>query len=104
MAILYELAVGDYAPLSSGIFGLVGSVVLAIPALSTADSRKTLIRLQHLQISLRNPDALKDQAESLLGRALREVDRERRMLLIGLALLAVSFAQLVAHAIAAPAA
>ncbi|WP_048648635.1 hypothetical protein [Nitratireductor soli] len=99
MSLLGELLVGQYAPAISGVLGLGGSVALAIPTLSSTDSRRTLVRLQRLQVTVTDPKAFDAQAKPLLDRALAEIESERRWFRRGLGLLALSFAQLVAHAL-----
>lgn len=100
MSLLGEILVGQYAPAVSAVLGLAGSVALAIPTLSSSDSRRTLVRLQRLQVAVKDPAAFNNQAKPLLDRALSEIESERRWFRRGLGLLALSFFLLVAHSLA----
>lgn len=98
MAFLYDILIGAYAPVLSGFLGLLGSVSLAVPTLSSADSRRTLVRFQSLQVELEDPTTFNEQALPLLDQALHEIDVERRWFRWGLLLLGLSFVQMAVHA------
>lgn len=96
---LQMLFSGSGAALISGLLGFFGSVALAVPAISSVDSRRTLLQLQRLQLELKVPSAFDQQAKPLLKRALREIATERRWYRTGFALLGLSFALTVAKAL-----
>ncbi|MCC5778546.1 hypothetical protein H7H48_05745 [Nitratireductor sp. B36] len=96
----WDLAVGQFAPIISGILGLTGSALLVLPSIMSSDSRMTMLQLQRLQTSRTQPNAYQKQMKQLLDRALKEMGFERRCLRVGLLLLCVSFLMLALHGVA----
>ncbi|WP_367715821.1 hypothetical protein AB2N04_17200 [Nitratireductor sp. GISD-1A_MAKvit] len=97
---IWYLVAGQFAPVLSGILGLIGSAVLVLPSVVTTDSRTTMLQLQRLQASSTKPNAFQKQMKQLLDRALKEMVFERRCQRVGLLLLSLSFLLLAVHGFA----
>lgn len=97
---IWSLVTGPFPTILSGILGLIGSAVLALPSVLTTNSRTTMLQLQRLQTSSTKPDAFQKQMKQLLDRALKEMVFERRCQRLGLLLLSLSFLLLAVHGFA----
>jgi hypothetical protein len=86
-----DLAAFDWLMLASGVAGFIAALLLATPGLRSLDSRATLVKLAELKVTITNQSLLVEQEKALLQKALRELAEERRYVLAGLALLALSF-------------
>ncbi|MEW6631008.1 MAG: hypothetical protein AB1440_09090 [Pseudomonadota bacterium] len=86
--------------LGGGVCGFVAAILMAAPAFLSIDSRGTLIKLAKLKLTMENQTLLAKQETTLLQKALKELEQERRYLRQGLALLAISFALTIAGTLA----
>lgn len=92
MTLLADLTSAHLLMISSGLLGIGSTLLLAMPALLSIDSRATLVKLSHLKLVMTRPEVLDQQEMELLTRALRELAQERFYLRSGLLLLGLSFA------------
>jgi hypothetical protein len=87
---IFDFFVGRHAGITSGAFGIVGSVALAIPPIESLKLRTVLLQL--FSISDEVPkEAVKEAKNPLLMEAQDLLARERRFNIAGAGLLVAAF-------------
>ena len=99
MAMLWDLFVGAYAPVLSGVCGLVGSACLAIPPIRSWGLRNAALTFQKLTGSRLFDRAAQRGQRVATGKLRQELKLERIFNFAGAASLFAAFLLLILHAL-----
>jgi hypothetical protein len=97
-SLLFKIFIGEYSGISAGVFGILGSLALAMPPIQTAKLRETLLQLEDIADSLAG-DAVRAARRRLTKEARGFLGAEKRWNLIGAGLLVFAFAILCANSV-----
>jgi hypothetical protein len=87
---IFDIIVGRHAGITSGVFGILGSVALAIPPIESLKLRTVLLKLFSISDELPK-EAVKAAKDPLLQEAQYLLARERRFNIVGAGLLVAAF-------------
>lgn len=98
MALVFDIFVGRYAPLVSGVCGLCGSLALAWAPIATARLREVFLQFGEIDSKV-DPKARDDARGALTREARQLLAVEKRINLAGAVFLVAAFAILIANSI-----
>jgi hypothetical protein len=96
---VFDILVGKHAPLLASVFGLLGSICLAIPPIKSWGIRKAALTFDKLKNSRLFGTAAKRGRSVANGNLSSELNSERGFNLAGAAFLFLSFLLLILHAL-----
>jgi hypothetical protein len=93
---LFDVFVGQYAPILSGALGISGSIALAVPPISSGDLRLVQLQLDEIEGKI-PPISHRDVKREVVREARKLLTREKYWNFVGAALLFLAFAVLLAN-------
>lgn len=96
---MFDVFIGQHAPILSGLLGLVGSACLAIPPIKSWGIRNAALTLDRLKTSERFGRIAERASAVATENLLAELRLERGFNLAGAVLLFLSFLLLILHAV-----